>query len=60
MIQQKDKDYQEEHENIRKNLWIQAWVLTANSDNCIKLNTPTIYADTALSEFDKRFDKPTK
>lgn len=58
MSQLKDKDYQEEHENIRKTLCIQAWVGTANSDTCIKPDTATLYADKALREFDKRFNKP--
>ena len=46
---------EQSHQEIRMQVWVEAWTLTAASDSCIKLETPTIYADKCLEEFDKRF-----
>lgn len=42
-------------EDIRGKLWAEAWIATANSDNCVKSSTATKYADTLLAEYDRRF-----
>jgi hypothetical protein len=47
-----------EHEFMRRELWCNAWVATAKSDNCVKHQTCTVYADAALKEFDIRFTSP--
>ena len=44
----------------RRELWKDVWVNTANSDSCVKLDTPTLYADEALKQFDKRFKPYTE
>lgn len=36
-------------------VWLQAWVGTAQSDSCLKVETPTIYADRCLADFKARF-----
>lgn len=41
--------------NIREQVWIKAWCECVRSDSCIKLSTPTLYADECLLQFDKRF-----
>ncbi len=46
-----DKDFE-----IRcQQVWLEAWVRTAGSDNCVKLSTPTNYADECLKMFRERF-----
>lgn len=48
-----DKDY-----DIQcKQVWVEAWVKTAQSDSCVRLETPTRYADECLEQFKKRFKK---
>ena len=46
-----DKDY----ETQCKQVWLEAWVRTAQSDSCVKLSTPTTFADECLAQFKKRF-----
>jgi hypothetical protein len=43
-----------EHD-LRKKLWIKAWVATANAIDCKDHETATRYADAALKAFDERF-----
>lgn len=38
-----------------RQVWLEAWVRTAQSDSCIKLSTPTTYADECLARFKERF-----
>ena len=49
------KDYSKEHELMRRQLWIQAWSLTANANDCKSPDTATSYANKALIAFDKEF-----
>lgn len=51
-----DKDY----ETQCKQVWIEAWVRTAQSESCTKLSVPTLYADECLKEFKKRFKDDTQ
>lgn len=51
------KDYIEEHQLARINLWAQAWVGVANAINCTKPEAATRWADAALAAFDERFKK---
>lgn len=39
----------------RMEIWLEAWIGTAQASNCVKISTPTEYADACLKEFDKRF-----
>lgn len=39
-----------------RQVWIEAWVRTAQSSSCIKLSTPALYADKCLEEFKERFE----
>lgn len=50
----------ERHEEMRKQLWIDAWSRTANATTCISSDTATRWADSALEAFDRRFPAPTK
>lgn len=52
---QLDKDY----ETQRKQVWLEAWTRTAQSDSCVKISTPTTYADECLKQFDLRFGENT-
>ena len=47
------KDY----EIRRQQVWLEAWVRTAQSSSCLYENTATKYADNCLEEFDKRFKR---
>ena len=40
---------------IRMQVWLEAWTKTAQSDSCLRLETPTRYADECLKQFDSRF-----
>jgi len=48
-----------EFESQCKQVWIEAWVRTAQSDNCVNLSTPTKYADECLAKFKERFGRET-
>lgn len=48
---QLDKDF----ETQCKQVWVEAWVRTAQSETCVSPNTATKYADVCLEEFKKRF-----
>ena len=39
----------------RRQVWSNAWSLTANANDCKSPDTATRYADACLREFDKRF-----
>jgi hypothetical protein len=46
---------QHEHEMMRRKLWVDAWVATASSDNCVDVESCTMYANRALADFDEQF-----
>lgn len=50
----------ETHEQLRKELWIKAWVGTACAVTCTNPEAATKWADKALADFDDRFPKPIK
>jgi hypothetical protein len=50
-----DKEELIAHKKQRKELWVSAWINTANAANCSATETATKWADKALEEFDKRF-----
>lgn len=39
----------------RRQVWSNAWAMTANANDCKSAATATHYADACLREFDKRF-----
>ncbi|CAL9998187.1 hypothetical protein VPHD479_0383 [Vibrio phage D479] len=43
------------HEEQRRDVWVRAWTSTANANDCREKDVATSWADTCLSEFDKRF-----
>ncbi len=49
------KNYEREHEMMRRQCWIEVCVATAGSANCEKVESPTKFADAALAAFDERF-----
>lgn len=49
------KDYKHEHELLRRQVWRDAWSMTANANDCKSTRTATEYADAALNAFDARF-----
>lgn len=40
---------------LRMQVWLEAWVKTAQSDSCTTAKTATHYADQCLVEFEQRF-----
>lgn len=52
------KDYSFEHEQMRKELWCNAWCDVANAINCSSADSATKWADAALKDFDSRFPVP--
>ena len=54
------KDYQVQHEMMRKELWCKAWCDVAGSSNCDSEQTCTKWADAALKDFDSRFPVPVE
>lgn len=54
------KDAKLEHEQMRKQLWLSAWVATASADNCTRVDVATTWADDALKAFDARFPAPAE
>jgi hypothetical protein len=46
-----DKDFDKRCQQV----WIEAWVRTAQSNSCMKHSVATEYADQCLAEFKKRF-----
>ena len=54
----KDIDYKEEHQNIRKNLWINVYIAYVGAANAIKEDGATKWCDIALKRFDERFKEP--
>lgn len=51
-------DMSKDFEIRRQQIWVEAWVMTAQSDSCLSVDIPTKYADKCLKEFDKRFKPP--
>lgn len=49
-----DKDFETRCQQV----WLEAWVRTAQSDSCVKLETPTLYADKCVEDFRARFAPP--
>lgn len=47
-----DKDFEMRCQQV----WLEAWVRTAQSDSCVKLETPTKYADKCVDDFRQRFE----
>jgi len=45
------------HQDLRKQVWIQAWCHTATAITCATSDTATKWADAALHDFDERFKK---
>lgn len=39
----------------REAVWLSAWLTVANANDCKKSETPTIWADACLRDFDARF-----
>lgn len=54
----KDIDYKEEHQNIRKKLWIDVYVAYVGAANAINKDGASQWADIALKRFDERFEEP--
>ena len=52
------KDFVFQHEEVRKKLWCDAWVSTANANDWKSTDSATRWADAALEEFDARFPPP--
>lgn len=48
----------DEHEKMRRQLWIDIARVVAGAVNCTKLEAPGNWADVALAAFDKQFQKP--
>ena len=51
----KIKDYKEEHELVRKELWMRICCAYVNSSNSVNKSYASEWADEVLKEFDKRF-----
>jgi len=47
-----------QHEEVRRQLWCNAWLSLSNAVNCLRPESATNWADAALKDFDKRFPKP--
>lgn len=52
------KDYEEEHELVRKELWMRIACAYVNSSNSTHKDRAANWADKVLSDFDVRFNKP--
>lgn len=44
-----------EHEQMRRQLWVDMCISTVNANDCKQTSTPISYADAALKAFDERF-----
>ena len=53
------KSYAHEHELQRRHLWASVWASTANANDCKSPQVATTWANKALEDFDKKFDKMT-
>jgi len=51
------RDYANEHELRRRDLWSSAWNAVARAENTRRPDTATSWADAALKSFDIRFKK---
>jgi hypothetical protein len=49
---------QERHEQMRQQVWSNAWTATANANDCKDSKVATGWADKALAAFDVRFPAP--
>ena len=52
------KDYQMEHEMMRKELWIKVWLGATNANMYKDTEDARTCADIALKNFDSRFPAP--
>lgn len=52
------KDYQMEHEMMRKELWIKVWLGATNANMYKDTEDARTCADIALKDFDSRFPVP--
>jgi hypothetical protein len=52
------KDYKEEHDLVRKELWISIASAYVNSSNSTSKEGAAKWADKVLEDFDSRFKKP--
>lgn len=48
-----DKDF----DTQCKQVWLEAWVRAAQSYSCVRLETPTKYADECLAKFKEKFQQ---
>lgn len=53
------KDYKEEHELVRKELWMRVATAYVQSSNSISKEDAATWADKVLNDFDRRFNKST-
>lgn len=56
----KDIDYKEEHQNIRKKLWMDVYVAYVGAANATMKDGAASWADVALARFDERFKEPVE
>jgi len=54
------KDYKEEHELVRKELWMRIACAYVNSSNSTSKEYASKWADQVLKDFDERFNKPNE
>jgi hypothetical protein len=47
-----------EHETLRREAWVRAWVHTAQASNCTNPKSCTTFADACLQDYDERFKPP--
>ena len=52
-----NKNSKTEHENMRRQLWIETYVAVAGSSNCVDVMVPAHWAGKAVAAFDKSFPK---
>ena len=52
------KDYKEEHDLVRKELWMRIACAYVNSSNSTSKEHASKWADQVLMDFDSRFEKP--
>ena len=55
-----EKDYSQEHENLRKQLWISVYSQVAGSLGCQTSEVANKWAYQALIFFDEKFPKPER
>lgn len=55
---EKDVNYELQHENLRKKLWIDVYVAYVGSSNAVNNDGAASWADISLKKFDERFKLP--